>query len=290
MQQRAENMRIDKAVLQMQYLLNAGLAHYVANGSWPGTANTPVTYSAAGVGGLQGSYVPNTAIPTPFTGYYTTVFYTSGSTNPPLNTFVVEMTVPGNSGHVTAIANMIAGRMPMATTTTSGSGVTVSAYVNIPGQNLNNAGAVNFAGLYHQGACVPVPSCPNVTTGGGVSTTPQVFIVPVSISGVNDQGSSNNVYPISSFTAYATQPAADPDACYSGSTGSPPDCAGTLPSGATPPPSGLFWRACLQVITERGNVQETRTDDWGSNVTLAAFVRCGIPNEPEGSDFTVFSH
>ena len=36
----------------------------------------------------------------------------------------------------------------------------VVAAVNIPGQNLNNAGAVTFAGLYYHGGCVPVPQCP----------------------------------------------------------------------------------------------------------------------------------
>ena len=37
-QQKAETMRIDRTALQMQYILSAGLAYYVANGTWPGNS------------------------------------------------------------------------------------------------------------------------------------------------------------------------------------------------------------------------------------------------------------
>src|SRR3990167_4197367 len=35
MQQKATAMRIDRTALQMQQILNAGLAYYVSNGKWP---------------------------------------------------------------------------------------------------------------------------------------------------------------------------------------------------------------------------------------------------------------
>lgn len=278
LEQRAETMRIDKAVLQLQYLLNAGLASYVANGKWPGDENTVYEYDDANVGGLQDGYIPNKALRDPFGGFYMTAYYTSSPpTDVPTDMFTARLDISGSSANRRALAKIIAGRMPMAVVDERATETRVTAFVNIPGQSLNNAGNVNFAGLYHHGACVPVPSCPSPTTA-------QVFIVPVSVSGVNDEVDDDNIYPISSFTAFATTSAGTPSACY---TGDPVvDCGVTV----NPPPSGLYWRACLQVITERGNVQETRTDAWGNNVTLAAFVRCSIPNEPEGSDFTVFTH
>ena len=61
---------------------------------------------------------------------------------------------------------VIAGELPVAYVSdkygdpyVSGN-VYVTAQVTTPGQNLNNARSVNFVGIYHNGACVPVPNCP----------------------------------------------------------------------------------------------------------------------------------
>jgi hypothetical protein len=107
--------------------------------------------------------------------------------------------------------------------------------------------------------------------------------MPVSVSGVNDQG-SNNIYPLSSFTAYSTAPGAAPAACTGGTA------VACTPINGNVPASGMYWRVCMQVITEKGDVQATRTDMWGQSVTMAAFTRCSISNEPAGSTFSVYSH
>ncbi len=284
MQQRTETTRIDKTVLQMQYLLNAGISYYLANGGWPGTAGTIYTYSAAGIGGLQGTYIPDSAMTTPFGGFYSTYYQTSG-TNPPANNFVARVDIDATDDHYKQVAQIVANKLPMSTISINGNIYSVLASVPAPGQALNNATAIRFAGLYHHGACVPTPDCPNTSSGGGAAMTPQVFVVPVSVSGVNDENADNNIYPISSFTAYATGGTnVSPPPCTSGDT--PPDCT----SNNNGPTVTKYWRACVQIITERGNVQETRADDWGDNVTLGAFVRCAAPNESAGSDYTIFSH
>jgi len=288
MTQRAENLRSDRAALQMQYILNAGLAYYVANGAWPDTANNWSFLTTSTSTALQPNFLPPQPIPGPygltdlspiypyyFIGHWTDVL--GGVV--PANTFQVGLYV-GTTPQQQARGQELAGKLPNAYYSSTGF---VYAYVAIPGQNLNNAMAVNFVGLYHHGACVPVPVCPNTTASGGVTTTPQVFVVPVSVSGVNDP-SSNNIYPISSFTAYATAMGETPPACNSGTAD---DCT---PINGNAPASGEYWRVCLQVITEKGEVAVTRTDKWGNDVTLAAFTRCAISNEPAGSDFTVYTH
>lgn len=290
MQQKSRQMSIDKASLQMQQILNAGLAYYVSNGSWPGGLNTNAGFSC-----LQGTGA------VPCNVQYLTTTFTSPF-GVPYGTWVGNgslfyATLQLAYGTATSgIATTIAGRLPMAyvvvdntqppgpTNTCGPSNTTcwIFAAVNIPGQNLNNATAVNFAGLYHHGGCIPVPQCP--VDKSGTTMTPEVIVVPVSVSGVNDPSNNANVYPLSSFTAYASNPGLnpgeDPSPCLSG-TAAP--CAAAKPSAS-------YWRACLQVVTERGDVQVTRSDAWGNAVTLAAFTRCAITNEPSGSDFTVFTH
>lgn len=280
--QKAESLRVDRTALQMQYILNAGLAYYVANGTWPGTNTIFYNTSTTSSSPLQPNYLPATPIPNPWgldpSGYWHS--YNSGfpATTPP-NVFQVIVYV-GTTAREQARGNIIAGKLPMGYYDTSGY---VVSYVNIPGQDLNNATAINFAGLYHHGACVPVPTCPNTTAGGATTTSPQIFVMPVSVSGVNDQA-SNNVYPLSSFTAYSTAPAVAPVACTGGTA------VACTPINGNAPQSGMYWRVCMQVITEKGDVQATRTDMWGQNVTMAAFTRCSISNEPAGSTFSVYSH
>jgi prepilin-type N-terminal cleavage/methylation domain-containing protein len=297
MTQKADNMRIDKTVLEMQYVLNAGLAYYVANGQWPGSDST--WYQLNGVGSsaipggwndtiLQPNYLGSMPI-LDISGQGIWYIHRSTIVEPtvPENALQVWACVPGSTAVSTARANIIAGKLPMGYTVPGDSTCSTlyaAAYVVIPGQNLNNATAVNFAGLYHHGACVPVPTCP--TTSSGAAMIPQVFVVPVSVSGINDPSNPSSVYPISSFTAYATPNTLPlnntPPACSTDSTNTP-----ACPSGQG---NNMYWRACLQVVTERGSVQTGGATDWGKNVTVSAFTRCQIPNEPSGSDFTVYGN
>ncbi len=296
MQQRALTLRIDRMTLQTQQILNAGLAYYVTRGSWPGSVGC-----LRGQGGTNcvGTvrYLPTTLINNPWGSPYTAaastgtgVFYVYSR---------VTQAAASTSGYAASTANIVAGRLPLAYTTSTATGTpptstppgtdcgvstascAVVASVNIPGQNLNNASAMNFAGIYRHGGCIPVPQCPVDATG--TAMTPQVFVVPISVSGVNDPNDNNTVYPISSFTAYARGPASIPPGCYNGEQ----RACGANPSSTS------YWRACLQIITEKGDVSETRTsssDRWGQAVTLGAFTRCRITNEPSGSTTSVYTH
>jgi hypothetical protein len=282
----------------MQQILNAGLSYYVSYGSWP-----------AQMSDLQGTFLPTAPMMSPWGEQY---MISVTSTQQPLFyvwTKITTASATATASSATAAANIIAGTLPLSYTTTDSSGTSkippvegskcdetstacyVVSSVNIPGQNLNNARAVNFAGIYHHGACVPVPLCPT-------TMTPQIMVVPVAVSGVNDPGSSD-VYPISSFTAYATPTNNTPLNL------TPPDCEPKSrlynPSGACTPDSNsttaaqAYWRVCLNVVTEKGDVSVTNTsttltDLWGKNVTLMAITRCAAKNEPAGSSFDMYSN
>lgn len=298
LQQKTLQMRVDRTVLQMQQILNAALAFYVSNGYWPCTAmfgtSSPPPGTICEVGNMSGPgsanlqyYLPSTMANNPWGQTYGY----GGGVNAAANIFFTYAPLPPMS-NVVEIADMIVGGLPLAyTATTISNGLPTQAtcsenavcyvvtQVTIPGNNLNNASAVNFAGIYHHGGCVPVPPCPQ-------NMTANVMVVPVSVSGVNDAGSTN-VYPISSFTAYAMSPSSSPAACSTG--GSAPAC----PTDGAVNPS--YWRVCLQVITEKGNVASTNlatssTAWWGQYATVAAFTRCSIQNEPSGSPLGVFSN
>lgn len=300
--QRTQEIRIDRTVSQMQQVLNAALSYYVDNGTWPCITNTlpaPLCISDGTPYELTvlqagGKYLPATGFVSPWNGvtYKMSVPVTK-------SLFSVSVTLP-TMANQWAIATYIAGKLPLAKIDATclpppaapAATCSVTAYVGIPAQSLNNASAVNFSGLYHHGGCVPVPTCP-VDNKTGTAMTPQIFVIPVSVSGVNDTG-SNNVYPLTSFTAYAvggtnTTPALCKDASSIGGD----DCTdinGTSDVGVT-----KYWRACLQVVTSLGDVSTTRTDVaaaslWGQSVTLAAYTRCGISGEPAGSTFSVFGN
>lgn len=304
MQQKTLQMRIDRASIQMQQILNAALAYYVTNGKWP----DPVALST-----LQGSYLPPGTMKNPWGQDYLLSVYAPPASPPnniPLPMFYVYTAVRQSgaaTGSAAATANVIAGTLPLSYATADTSGSTtqppaegtpctastttcyVVATVNIPGQELSSARAVNFAGLYKHGGCIPVPQCPT-DRQGNATLTPQVMVVPVSVSGVNDEANPTNVYPISSFTAYAkgnTPLDASPPECKDGG---PPatglDCTAGPSIGPT---TTAYWRACLQVITERGNVAVDRTSRWGDAVTLMAITRCAVSNEPAGSTFDVYT-
>ena len=312
MTQKTTNERIERTALQMQQIMNAAMAYYVANGAWPiptgGEEDTELNADnftesiTSDIYNFRTNYLPSPSFnQTPWFSKYK-VYVDAESRN-----FYVYLTVTTKDAATSsAYAKIVAGKLPsgyaaestnipplstdVCPTTATGETPTAGACqaiasVNIPGQNLNNASAINFAGLYHHGGCVPVPSCP--VDKNGKTMTPSVFIVPVSVSGVNDAGSgSTNVYPISSFTGYATGNAPlnkTPPACNAvpANPANEPTCPAT-PTGVN------YWRACLDLVTERGSVPGT--PNWGQYVTLMALTRCAISNEPAGSPFTVYSN
>lgn len=292
-QQRAQATRIDKTTATMQQILNAALAFYVANGRWPNDLNE--MSSANG-------YLPNVPLVNPWGQPYQGQPGQANanpppSVEPPPRLFFVWTQIPA-SNTASAVASQIAGPLPLAystsdsntppTTVTAcapGAACQAVASVNIPGQNLNNANAITFAGLYHQGGCVPVPECP--VDANDVAMTPQIMVAPVSVGGYNDPNSTN-AYPITSFTAYAVGSKTldtAPPACE-GETETPPSCTVNYVGN----PANAYWRVCLKVITEKGDVQSAGNTTWGQYVTMLAVTRCAITQEPSGSNFNVFGN
>ena len=301
--QKTQQMRNDRASLQMQQILNAGLAFYVANGAWPNDMACLQGLGGTDLGCSNSStqYLPNPFV-SPWGQNYSIASNTTNSAIGPQLLYVyTPITAQTAAGAAYANARIIAGTLPLAYTsskngtppdpaadcTPSSLTCNVVASVNIPGQNLNNARAINFAGLYHHGGCVPVPECP--VDASGTTMTPQVMVVPVQVSGVNDAG-TDNVYPISSFTAYARASApldtSPPNCDNSTSYNTSSDCTQEM----TGPAAKAYWRVCLQVVTEKGDVQTTRNDNWGVNATLMAVTRCAVSNESAGSTFQVYSN
>lgn len=288
MQSRTQALSIDRAAGQMQQILNAGLAYYVTNQAWP-----------TSIGQLQtGGYLPAGTITGPWGYGY------SLSTNSAGSLLTVNMKFPTAMSNHAAVAKILAGRLPMASANTNvqppcpscipptagGSDSNISASVGIPGQNLNNATAVNFTGVYHNAGCVPVPKCPKMPNG--TAMVPTIVVSPASVSGMNDN--VNAAYPISSFTAYAT----GPTSYTTGSAGSgPPPCASTdvmnpsttcdlNTSGDRAAPTGTYWRVCLQVHTQKGSVVWNAST--GQYATVLAITRCSIPTENSGSSMGVW--
>ncbi len=294
--QKSDEMRRDRTVMQMEQFLNAGLSYYVSFGSWPLT-----------VADLQTKlFLPNTTIRNGWGQQYTLGDNsTSSSSAGSGSQFSVCTMVVGQRAF--AAATIIAGRLPIATAydggsqtdpcpresttlpcTSSSTTCTIQSSVNIPGQNLNNARSINFAGLYHNGACVPAPACPST------AMMPTIMAVPVSVSGLNDSSSPTDIYPLSSFTAYVTGTTA--------SDATPTDTPGDCVNGVAAPcyqdsssnklPTGNYWRVCLRIITQRGTVQyAASTKDAGIILALTRCVPLNEYNVPSvhGSDFTVFS-
>ena len=324
--------RREKAVTLMQRTLVAGMAYYNDNGKWPGCSssspnacNLNATSASGGTPTLQDmSYLPNIAIKDPWGG---TILYshpltdTTASLYPAsMNTFLVCIDVPPSS-NTAATAQTIAGALPMgfvtsdttseclvtltpspcSSTSTSGAPGTacrVVASTTVPGQNLNNARSLNFANVYHNGACVPAPACPS-------TMKPAIFVVPASVTGNWNGGDGTNptdIYPLSSFTAYAVgddsdstdlgkpHSATDMPNCTNYQTSSTSPCETTAGNAA---PAGLYWRVCLDVVTENGRISlapnPTANPNWNSaSGTIMAVTRCVPNNEPAGSDFQYF--
>lgn len=312
--QKSDEMRRTKTVLQMQQILNASMSYYLNNGFWPlagasitstGCSTTAATSTTwTDISQLQPNYIPSTL--------------TNNSYGQP---FMLACNATGGFYAYTttdtiANAQIIAGRLPMAFITDStgsatnppsqssdcaptaspmGTGCTiVVSNVTIPGQNLNNARSVNYAGTFYSGSCVPAPNCPP-------GMKPDIIVAPAGASGINDGVSctsnvapydpitcSGNIYPISSFTAFVrganAPPTTSPNTSNtypgtplvpaspgtaSGSSG-PYDCEVTVAptqqgcsktmndssAGTTSFPNDgtLYWRVCLAVVTGKGIV------------------------------------
>lgn len=320
MQQKTLQMRIDKTALQMQQILAASMAYYVANGQWPDSVkclqgvNNACSANASGTKSTV-QYLPaNANVASPFgwldsSGNSFGLIGAPNFTTPPFAgspTLSVYTYIPmGTPAVSTAVATSIAGKLPLSYTNLYQGGNCTSTNptlakpcgpvgtVNIPGQNLNNAGAVTFSGIYKNGACVPKPACPVDANGNKMKA--QIMVVPVSVSGTYD--GPDNVYPISSFTAYAQGgDDATPQLCQPG---------GNVMIIATEPcyqtgsgttfTSGQYWRVCLQVKSERGatywggrSPPYTDGSNSGYFASVLAITRCAIDNEPSGSSFDVF--
>ena len=274
MTQKSQEMVRDRAALQMQQILNAGLTFYLNTNppAWP-----------ANVAALQPTYIPATFNNKNPWGNA----YNFGVTTAP--TFQVS-TVAGNASEAT----ILAGRLPLA----SAVGTTVTAMVSIPGQNLNNARSVNFGSLYHSGSCVPAPVCPQ-------NMTPSILVTPVQAYGVYDapQNCANpndpttcdpqNLYPVTGYTAFAIAASAVPNNC-DGGPGNP--CLAAPPATwlpAAPAGSNGYYRVCLVVQTQKGQVVPTGANSiaWGVSMgSVMAITRC-VPagGDPASSGFTVWA-
>jgi prepilin-type N-terminal cleavage/methylation domain-containing protein len=298
-EQRMAQLRQDRAVLQIQQILNAGLAYYLNTTTWP----ISLTDDLQGIQGdatHQGGYLPgpsNTVhIYNPWGGTY--VIGHSSTTSAPNALFAVCTTISAGAATPT-VMNILAGRLPMAyvvdgdhsadcatstiptATPCVGTSCTLIATVNVPGQNLNNARSVNFAGVYHHGACVAEPKCP-------ANMTPQILVAPVSVSGMVNNPSE--IYPISSFTAYVVAGGAV-------TSPGPVKCTGDTNTTACPAstgPNDKYWRVCLQIITQNGPV--VYNDPTGKDAaTILAITRCAPYKEDttptvSGSPISVFEY
>lgn len=276
---RAFDNRVERTVQQMQSIMVAAQAYFVRNNAWP----TSVTI-------LQtDGYLPIN-IQSSFGGTAYDVANSAGG-----ELFYVSVPID-NTTSARNIASNIASRLPLSYLSSDavvGVGVVPSntpcviggtvcrvvGAVNVPAQTLNSVRRITYAGLAHHGGCVPVMPCPIATA----AWTPQIFVSPASASGLSDSGTTN-LYPMSSFTAYAMGgPGAgtNPPACTGGSQ-VPCDAS----SGGTD-----FWRVCLAITTEKGAVSNTNSSQWGQYVSLMAVTRCTNTNgtEDKGSPFTAFS-
>lgn len=290
--QKTDEIRRDRAVMQMQMIQNAALAFYVNNSYWPVNSDH-LCNSTGDLSILQAqSYLPSGNSNNPWGKPY------SIGCNITAGTFTVYSIIPSD-----AEGMYVAGRFPFGQV--NGATKVVSASVTIPGQNLNNARSVNFASIYRSGACVPAPTCPT-------NMKPSIMVVPVSVSGVNDTptgctgtgktddltGCTANIYPISSFTAFAkgkgtTSDPDDPSTLQDCSTGLAFDCKSSYSGLPTDEPAGTkYWRACLTVVTEKGIVPSSDYPQGKMKGAILAITRC-VPNNgsetPRGTDFSIFA-
>jgi prepilin-type N-terminal cleavage/methylation domain-containing protein len=266
-QQTARIIR-DRATVQIQQILNAGLAYYVNTGTWPNYNTSSFTCPSSSLSTLVPTYLPTMNNPYVAQGPYTISCSAGGVL------FNVSLTTSSS-----AEASVLAGMLPMGTA----SGSIVTASVNVPGQNLNNARSVNQAGVYHNGACVPVPNCPGATSGS-TAMSPSIYVAAAQVMGTNDSASSNpNLYPLTGFTAYAV----------GGTSTTPPQCPPLTGNASCSPPFGTtsqnYWRVCIDVSTTAGDLPSnasgtggTGNNSWARFQTLLAVTRCVPSSSNEG--------
>lgn len=277
--QKAFNNRIDRTVQQMQSIMVAAQAYYVKNNAWP-----------TSVANLQADgYLPAN-VQSSFGGLAFDIATSAGGE-------LLYISVPiRNTTSARAIATNISGRLPLSYLSRNsvlgvgvvpsntpcvvgGTACRVVAVTNIPAQTLNSARRITYAGMAHHGGCVPVMPCPIA----GSAWTPQIFVTPASASGLNDPNTTN-LYSMSSFSAYAT-----------GGPGfgiNPPACAGGRAVACDNATGGTdFWRVCLAITTEKGEVANSNNSLWGQYVSLMSVTRCTNTDGSEnaGSPFTAFS-
>lgn len=298
MQQKTEELRRNRVSMQIHSMLNAALTYYISNGTWP-IRNDP--YS----GGLGPYLRPPGPWFNPWGAGFdetndTAAFYVCTDVKDQTTALMVSGTLPGGyvspSGCRNPDGNGAENYTPPAGTCSPGHACYVVGSVNIPGQNLNNASAVNFAGTYHPNACVPAPECPVDKDGNTMNL--QIYAVPSSVSGEYDPG---NFYPITSYTAYVVgdsnnnQPIkpTSPDKVYPCdlTQNSPVPCSGDAngdPNGQGMDPNRKYFRVCLQINTSRGVVYIGSNQTWAKDMTIVAFTRCASTKEKAGSSFNVF--
>ena len=303
-QQKLIQDKVDKSALDIQQILTAAMTFYVAKGVWPTGIScmkgdgTSIPNSTAK---CDMSLLPTTpnALSAPWAlaagglTPYNVGVNTNDTSDPK---FYVSLPISSKSYPNTNVlyAQMISNKLPLGYTTTTfpppappatvpactTGGTTCTAVVGImpPGQSLSNAGNLNYSGVYYHGGCIPVPECPMSNPNDPTSLLqPQVFVVPVSVSGFVDSPTSGNpaIYPITSFTAYVTPQStlgSQPAGCNGTTT------AGTCPNIAT----STYWRACLDIQTQQ--TPSSTSPWWAQKVGIAAFTRCqpGLENTGNG--------
>lgn len=321
-EQKFLQMKFDRTTANMKQVLSAATAYYVANGQWPPNAGDLKCLQGIGAS-CPVAYLPLT-IREPFKGY--NYFITSTAAQFSVLTFI-DPGKPKTYGYVLTIL----GKLPMgyaidqsdyATPCNIDSDwCTVIATVPVPPiQDTNSAKAVNYASVYHNGACVPVPGCPSDGTPN--SMVASIAVIPTSVTGAQKKplapgapqptcnpttqvGCSIEAFPISSYSAVAT-PSAKPDGTTSGANSGPYSCK--TASTATPVPApcykdydingnpvgapiatGEYWRVCLNIVTTAGAVAPDE-NTWGQLTgTVMAITRCIKPGEKTGSKFSVWS-
>lgn len=298
--QRAQQAKIDKAVMDAQSILSAAMAYWTDNTKWP-----------ASLACLQGSGTTDCTVPylsttlgTPWGGLYSVVPPPGTTPNGPFRVyFAVGEGLPTKNYLIASIiSNMLpvgvvsntvgtaASPPPAATSCLGLCYVNTSASIPqvVSGGSMDDTGLLKFAGLYHHGACVPAPICT------GSNLTAQVYVAAVQITG--SYGSSagspvpGQVAPITGFGAYAVgdtsgNPTATPGKCASDTSLTPAACvdAGTAPAGT------LYWRVCASVSTPLGTLSNANTPNWAQNQVLLAVVRCSPQTEAQGSSFSTFT-
>lgn len=322
--QKSDQVRQDRTTAQMQQILNAALSFYNQKGRWPGSVSNPPPASNSDTWTfvdttselISGNYIPPgrssaQGMTSGWANPYGVPYWTGINTSN--NNFYVTTGVNSATASSAATMKVIAGLLPFgqavqgtntrppASTTACSVGGTCNIVASVPppGQNLNNARSLNFGGMYHNGACVPQPTCPTGMTGEiivAASDVKGVYDQPTCTGSTPDTCTSPTVYPLTSYTAFATgsYPGnSQPAAC---STGGDTNCYSTCssPGGKCSTSgsvvTGQFWRVCLQIVTSKGTVAPT-TNIWGQlSGSVLVVTRCVPTNEPSGSDFTVWTN